>query len=82
MDQYHIRMCHRAVAWTHDVTNVRALGLKGLTLANLQSFYLHITANSADNECNKAFGLYPTRCKYCTVNYGHKIGHNKKMQVG
>ena len=27
MDQCHIRMCHTTVAWTSDVTFVRAIGL-------------------------------------------------------
>ena len=27
-DQCHIRMCHRAVAWTSDVTYVCAVGLR------------------------------------------------------
>ena len=34
MDQCHIpvRMCHRAVAWTSDITSICAIGLRGLKL--------------------------------------------------
>ena len=34
MDQCHISICHRAVAWTTDVTHVSAVGLRGLKVQN------------------------------------------------
>ena len=43
MDQCHIPMCHRAIAWTSDVTYVCVIGLKGLTptqQVDAQSIYI------------------------------------------
>ena len=34
MDQCHIHICHRAVAWTLDVTYVCAIRLRGLNIKN------------------------------------------------
>ena len=38
MDQRHIRMCHRAVAWTSNVTYVCAIRLRGLKNKNGMAF--------------------------------------------